>query len=280
MKQLTLIPIGGLANRFYAITSAIAFCKDYDIKLKVIWFKDKGMGADFHSLFELSEDVDKSNVEIIDAKWYHYVYDRPRKRNLWLTRLFQVLFFSPRSYDKDLSDFNIDNFFNNGHNGYLVHCSPFYSYYKLDNLILKKTIVDKVNEIISFWKKKSVIGIHIRRTDNIYSISHSPLELFVKAIDLEIENNPDVIFYVASDSLEEKIKLKSKYNERIITSLQKTQRNTQYGILNAVVELYVLSKTSKIYGSSYSTFSKLAADISGIELNILSLDMLSSDSFG
>ena len=59
MKRLTLIPIGGLANRFNAITSAIAFCRDYHIKLRVIWFKDKGMGANFHDLFELSEDVDK-----------------------------------------------------------------------------------------------------------------------------------------------------------------------------------------------------------------------------
>ena len=48
MKRLTLIPIGGLANRFNAITSAIAFCRDYHIKLRVIWFKDKGMGANFH----------------------------------------------------------------------------------------------------------------------------------------------------------------------------------------------------------------------------------------
>ena len=46
MKTLTLVPIGGLANRFYAITSAIASCKDYNVKLKVIWFKDKGMDKD------------------------------------------------------------------------------------------------------------------------------------------------------------------------------------------------------------------------------------------
>ena len=79
MKSLTLVPIGGLANRFYAITSAIAFCRDHDITLRVIWFKDKGMGADFHSLFELSETVDKHKVEIVDAKWFHYLYDLGRK---------------------------------------------------------------------------------------------------------------------------------------------------------------------------------------------------------
>ena len=40
MKVLVLVPIGGLANRFYAISSAISFCQMYGIRLHVIWFKD------------------------------------------------------------------------------------------------------------------------------------------------------------------------------------------------------------------------------------------------
>ena len=52
MKVLVLVPIGGLANRFYAISSAISFCQMYGIRLHVIWFKDWGMGADFHSLLD------------------------------------------------------------------------------------------------------------------------------------------------------------------------------------------------------------------------------------
>ena len=100
MKRLTLIPIGGLANRFNAITSAIAFCRDYHIKLRVIWFKDKGMGANFHDLFELSEDVDKSMVEIIDAKWFHYIYDRPRRRNFWIPYIFQTKMFKKKAMKK------------------------------------------------------------------------------------------------------------------------------------------------------------------------------------
>ena len=38
-STITFIPIGGLANRFFAITSAIAFCQDHNVKLQVIWLR-------------------------------------------------------------------------------------------------------------------------------------------------------------------------------------------------------------------------------------------------
>lgn len=79
MKVLVLVPIGGLANRFYAISSAISFCQMYGIRLHVIWFKDWGMGADFHSLLDLAPIL--SNIKVVDAHWQDYIYDRPRKRN-------------------------------------------------------------------------------------------------------------------------------------------------------------------------------------------------------
>ena len=82
MKVLVLVPIGGLANRFYAISSAISFCQMYGIRLHVIWFKDWGMGADFHSLLDLAPIL--SNIKVVDAHWQDYIYDRPRKRNFWL----------------------------------------------------------------------------------------------------------------------------------------------------------------------------------------------------
>ena len=67
-KHLTLVPIGGLANRFYAVTSALSFCLDNQIALKVIWFKDKGMGAGFYDLFNLDPSL-RQDVTVVDAKW-------------------------------------------------------------------------------------------------------------------------------------------------------------------------------------------------------------------
>lgn len=50
--MITFIPLGGLANRYYAIISILSFCLDHNVKLRIMWFKDWGMGADFKSIFE------------------------------------------------------------------------------------------------------------------------------------------------------------------------------------------------------------------------------------
>lgn len=271
MKSLTLVPIGGLANRFYAITSAIAFCKDYNIKLRVIWFKDWGMGADFHSLFELSEDVDKDNVKIIDAKWYHYIYDRPRKRNLWLPLLWQQVIFDQILLEKDAHDKKLTKRLLESKRPYLVAFNLFYSPQKFFHYLRPQDIINnKISEVLSAFGG-DVIGIHIRRTDNINAIQQSPIYLFTNVMDREIALNPNVSFYVASDSLKEKEFLKERYGERIITFEHEVRRDNSEGIKNAMIELYLLSKTIRIYGSASSTYSLLAADISGIKLNILSI---------
>lgn len=275
MKQLTLVPIGGLANRIYAITSAIAFCKDYDVKLRIIWFKDKGMGADFHSLFDLSSEVDKSKVEIIDAKWYHYIYDRPRKRNLWLPFVIQTFCFNFRYYEKNvLQKLNIDKlaeYIKRNKSIYLVAYYNFYNVEKFNFLLLKSAISERVDQIACSFSQERTIGIHLRRTDNIDSIKNSPLSLFIIRMDQELASNPDIHFYIASDSLNEKLELKKQYGDRLIMSLKEVQRNNKDGIIDALIELYILSRTCKIYGSAHSSFSTLAASIGGVELEIVSL---------
>lgn len=276
MKTLTLVPIGGLANRFYAITSAIAFCKDYNIKLKVIWFKDKGMGADFHSLFELSEDVDKSNVEVIDAKWYHYIYDRPRKRNLWLPWIWQLFLFKKKSYENDIDSFNLDDILDSllkEKSTYLVHFGRFCPQINRRALVLNRNIQSEIDKIMAcFPSLNRLIGVHIRRTDNIISIQKSPLHLFIEALDREIEMDPSVYFYVASDSSKEKMILKERYGEKVLMLEEEVQRSNTKGIENALIELYILSQTEKIYGSVYSSFSRLASELSGISLHLLSIE--------
>lgn len=270
MKSLTLVPIGGLANRFYAITSAIAFCKDYNIKLRVIWFKDKGMGANFHSLFELAEDVDKSIIEIIDAKWYHYVYDRPRKRNLWLFKFLQSVLFDTCLYEKDIESSN--TILNNIRNhSYVIAWFPFYP--QKNNLKYLKPIpsIQKVIDMALLKIGKDIVGMHIRRTDNSLSISNSPTSLFIEKMKFEILQDPKVRFYVASDSVEVKKELSDFFEQRMISLDVNVERSSEVGIIDALVELYILSSTKKIYGSYASTYSTLAAELGGKNIAILSL---------
>ncbi|ESA37061.1 glycosyl transferase family protein [Leptolyngbya sp. Heron Island J] len=113
------------------------------------------------------------------------------------------------------------------------------------------------------------VGIHIRRGDHRKSIQHSPLDLFRDAIAQEITQNPDTNFYLASDSLQVKHQLIKEFGDRIITQLAATSRNNEQGMQAAVLDLYALSRTRKIYGSYWSSYSRVAANISNIDLIIL-----------
>ncbi|MDR1919200.1 MAG: hypothetical protein LBQ65_06095, partial [Tannerellaceae bacterium] len=191
MKSLTLIPFGGLANRVYAITSSIGFCEDNNIELKIIWFKDRGMGACFHQLFNLYPEA--KNIKIIDAKWYDYLYDRPRKRNLWLPYLYQKLAFDSLFYEKNLGRIPFDQWFNSQKNKrtyYAVHCWKFYT---KENIINRLCVVNDLQIRINNQLNRlslHTIGLHIRRTDNSKSITESPFFLFVEKIIEEIAKEP------------------------------------------------------------------------------------------
>lgn len=271
-KKLTLVPIGGLANRLYAITSAIAFCEDHDIDLKVVWFKDWGMGADFHALFELAGN--HPHVEIVDATWKDYIFDRPRKRNFWLPYLYQRFAYEQCVYEsainKGYSNNDLKDAFCRCKALYLVH---YCSFYDCDPIRIVRPC-EEIMGVIEQRKKNfqmddHVIGVHIRRTDNTDSIKHSPLALFIDKIHQEIEVDSDARFYVASDDLKEKQRLKDIFGDRIITPWKEVRRDTVEGIKDAVVELYTLASTKKIYGSVHSSYSQLAALLGHIDITVL-----------
>ena len=240
MDKLTLIPIGGLANRIYAITSAIAYCQVHSIPLKIMWFKDWGMGADFHTLFKLLPTI--KDVEIKDGKWYDYLMlDKPRRKNFWFPILWQMIAFDHRIYEKDIYRFkepqDIFTNFEKGKFIYLIHLAKFYDAPNMLKAIEpNKQIQTRITERIKDFTEYT-IGIHIRRTDNIASIQHSPLTFFIENMEKEIRLHPEVTFYVATDAEKDKAQLKKQCKERIITSPYKAERSMSEGIMEAITEM-------------------------------------------
>lgn len=64
----------------------------------------------------------------------------------------------------------------------------------------------------------TMIGMHIRRTDNLASIRQSPIELFYQKLDEEIKEDDKVAIYLATDSEEVKREMKERYGDRIFCS--------------------------------------------------------------
>lgn len=276
MKEadFTLIPYGGLGNRINAICSAIVYCRENNKSLRIIWFKDQGLNCAAKDLFSLSQQL--INISIKEASFCDYILrDRPRMKNIWIPAFFQAFLYDRRIYEKEAAsvfskkekaDFGpLEKY----RHIYMVSYSRLWTSPDMWNyLIPTPGVIEHVDSIISNFGKNT-IGIHIRRSDNIVSIGQSPTNLFIQKMNYEIQNDPEVRFYLATDSLSEKKDLIEKFGDRIITSANKTNRNTKEGIIEAYIEMLTLSHTRKIYGSAQSSFSELAHLFSGNEFEII-----------
>ena len=272
--DFTLVPYGGLGNRINAICSAIVFCRKNNKSLQIIWFRDQGLNCPSEELFTLSPKL--KNVAIKEVTLSDYIMrDRPRKKNLWIPLVIQSFLFDRRIYDKEATEVfskKIKPDFGSLENYKHIFMA---SYSKLwtspdmwSYIIPNKDIVAKADNITSGFGN-STIGLHIRRSDNIIATNQSPTELFIEKMEQEIELDKGVQFYLASDSIDEKMKLKGLFGDKIITLENDANRDTKEGIIDAFTEILILSCTKKIYGSAQSSFSELAHSLSGNEFEIL-----------
>jgi hypothetical protein len=114
------------------------------------------------------------------------------------------------------------------------------------------------------------IGVHLRRTDNARAREVSPTELFVTAIEQEIELNPAARFFIATDEPEEEALLQQRFGDRLIVHPKRSRRRDDpAAIRDAVVDLYCLAACRRIYGSYWSSFSETAQQLGSAELRIL-----------
>lgn len=270
---ITLVPVGGLANRMKAIDAAYHLAKDCGSKLKVIWFKDKGLNCQFNQLFQHPTD------EILTIREANFsdllLEDRPRKKNFFLPWLPEHLKYNACIYEQQATLLFYDHFdyaaWARGRRVYLASCVYFYP--QPDENLFK--IFQPINELQQQIDERCAnfnehtIGIHIRRTDNVASIKQSPTELFIKQMNEIIDKCPDTNFYLATDSEEEKETLKQTFGKRIITSHHAAERHSLKGMQEALIELYMLSRTTKIIGSMQSSYSETAAQIGRIHCSFI-----------
>lgn len=270
---ITLVPVGGLANRMKAIDAAYHLAKDCGSKLKVIWFKDKGLNCRFDQLFQHPTD---SIITIREATFCDLLLeDRPRKKNFFLPWLPEHLKYDACIYERQATQLFYNHFdyaaWAKGRKVYLASCAYFHPQPEEKLFKLFQPIDSLQQEIVKRCAdfNEHTIGIHIRRTDNIASITQSPTELFVKQMEEFVEHQPDTTFYLATDSEEEKQKLKQVFGERISMSGHAAERNSLQGMQDALVELYTLSRTSRIIGSMQSSYSETAAQIGRVQCSFI-----------
>lgn len=277
MFCLTLYPKGGLANRMSAIDSAVNFCTEKNVKLNVKWYKDWGMNCDWNELFCPLSFVNDKPL----PKWIKMILNSRQSQKYnrsiiyaicavavdFVVRLlgkFHILCFLDMQEIREFEEFVKKRCLF----GVILSWDAFYPQEKFHNELF---IINDTEILQSELAKISshTVGVHIRRTDNPWSIAHSPLELFEKKMRQEMDYDTLTDFYICSDDLSVKEhfrygiwKDKVKMPEGIIN------RGSKEGIVQAACEMFALSKTQKIYGSYWSSFGDVAAKLGNIEIEI------------
>ena len=268
--MITFVPVGGLANRMRAIHSAISLAENDEVQ--ICWFKDKGLNCCFHQLFQ---PLSFANIKLKEANlWDKLLLDRPRKKNFHFPKLYQAIWFDACLYEHQTHKNHIDyKQWKLSHNSiYIASYNQFYQpSYKLSDIFVPTNEIRQKIETTCASHSTHTIGIHIRRGDHEIAIQKSPIHLFIEAMENAIELEEQTNFYLATDSESDKQLLIEKFGNRIITSPYPAERNTIEGMKNAVVDLYALSRTHTIFGSYYSSFSEIAAELGGCKLHILTL---------
>lgn len=258
--QITLVPYAGLCNRLNAIASALAYKDKYpDTELTILWQKRRHCNCRFKDLFKQLPlqytPVKELILQFKDIPGAPYNLNLPQKfRHLWYDYSFlpsdSADEFDELTKDKRRIYVYKDNRF----------CREVISHSLAKIFVPTDELQSRIDEITKDWNGK-VVGLHIRRTDNVASIKNSPMEYFYEVIEKELMKDSEIRFYVATDDEGVKNDLRSRYGVRIITIPLCLKRNSLRGMKDAVVDLYCLGSTCRIYGSAHSTYSTFAAKL-------------------
>lgn len=281
MKQpLILIAAeGGLCNRLRVLLSAVAFREFVSQPLRVAWAVNKECAVAFDDLFcplfeEERQEADKAVRAAAPKKADFLIVPRsfaaaPATRsNLYLPRLWRSF-----SFDAQIKNYHParhPSFLDLAQQYHRLYLSTCYALGNYPPTLLRHhlrplpRLQKRIDALVSQFSNET-IGVHIRRTDNAESIAHSPTEKFVAAMD----TYPTATFYLATDDVSLKAHLQSRYGSRLLTQSTTARRDTLAGMEEALIDLFVLSRTSHLLGSYWSSFTDTAAELGGIPLRIV-----------
>jgi hypothetical protein len=267
---ITLIPTSGLGNRLRIMATSIKLAREGNKQLRIYWNRNFELNAPFDKLFEYPLNI---SVKPIPLKYKIWIQMRRFSSKLfgfenWYLSLFKfdLIFLDKLVTDILNKSLDLQKEVNNAKKILICSCEevnycdlPDYQLFKPVAAIQKE--ID--NHVLQF--KATTIGIHIRATDHTTAIKNSPFHLFENKIEEELRLNNDTTFFVATDNEDYQNKLLQKFgSEKILFHKKVFRRDQSQGIKDAVVDLFCLSKTSKIYGSYYSSFSYIAGRIGQI----------------
>jgi hypothetical protein len=275
--MLVIEPLGGLCNRMRALDAAISLAQATQQQLYVIWVLDSSLNSRLEDLFDLPNRIHQviyinrhKKVELIKRKLLKLPFIASGRYLYDIDHSIQDLLLKE---EQDMGDI-FKNFFRKERFVYICTGYRFYpSARPFTQFRATQLLQQRIDRLSSDFNQ--VVGVHIRRTDNIDSIRYSPTSWFVQRMQQEVRRNPLVKFFLATDSLPEEDYIKDLFPGKIIVNPKSSlDRNDPAAIRDAVVDLYCLARTQKLIGSYFSSFTETASEINCIETIIAERNQL------
>lgn len=256
-------PSGGLCNRMRVINSSLELAKRKNTELLVLWYCADELNAPFEALFQRVKEfkvINFTSLKDLRKLWYQ------------LTARTKI---SNEDIEMHTINGTLDQDFYDSIKlpAYIFTWEHFYpadQYFKL----FKPTeeLQKRIDQVTKHFTQ-NMVSVHIRRTDQINSIAYSKTENFIELMKREIENDPKVTFFLATDDREEEALLRKTFPGRIVSNENRTlRRDSLDGMYDALLDLYCLAAGKKIIGSYCSSFTDTAASLGGIPKLIAGID--------
>ena len=252
--NIVIIPTQGFCNRIRAMSSAFVLSKYLKSKCYVIWSKELGCNCDWNTIFL----NDFESINLNDVKKTKYFFNPNIHTNEVLTNLSNL---------NDIEYLVIQG----GHEfkhpnqslaSFINEKSKFYK-----SLNFSQAIVDKVKTVFkNNFDNQSPVGVHFRdfiethdKADAYDFTKVSTPEAFIHIINSLLKSHPNTKIFLStnSDRILKIIKHSIKNYDRQIITLDNNNksRESNDGIVDAVVDLLLLSKCKYIIGTVSSSFS-------------------------
>lgn len=152
MKNIILIPTGGLANRMRVFASGVQFALDNKSNMVIYWTKNKDCYVNFNDVFK-PFFFEYINVYPLGLTKTYLTPDK--RKNLYLPGLLRKLYFSKQyvNINKEFSFYEASE----KNNVYITTCHSFYKHFPISKLFIPNdNINDKIEKITKNFSKETI----------------------------------------------------------------------------------------------------------------------------
>lgn len=273
--RLIVIPKSGLSNRLRVIASCVKLARETGKHLYIYWESNQYLNASYGELFKVLPGITVRKPPLRYKLWLYLNSLSPKINFLEKLYLkifnFDFVFFDNMARLVWHNKMDIEKEVAKSKNCLIFTCQEL-NYFDLEDYQLFLPTLELQNHIEAktMTFSSNTFGIHIRSTDNEEAKRESPYEIFEERIEEELRLDSKATFFLSTDNVQYQEALLKKFGSaKIFFHEKEFRRDITQGIKDAVIDLFCLSKTNKIYGSYYSSFSYVAGRIGNTPVEVL-----------